>query len=697
MLVIRTELTWNLKAMKHRVLNIFLLIGGLTFIGCDSDNSKLVVTVESLLNEMTDKSDLARIDNNYKTFQSSSYSRKSVSKNEEGWFHNADACQFVRIDTLANGRIEYVLLDSDGPGAIVRIWHAWHAKNFSMGTYRFYFDHAEAPQIEGRIDEIISKNQFVGKPFSQTTAAFFEHGGWYSGHNLYFPLPYGKHCKITYEEDIKKVKKNRFFDLNVTDILYYQINYRSYEDGTVVETYQKGDWENGKYKDAIAVSKAKLENPQYIDENHKQLTERTKLEAGKSLSVSIEGTQVIKQLALKIKADNMEQALRSTVLSLEFDGKQTVWVPVGDFFGTGYKISPYQSGYSRVMDDGEMTTWFPMPFEKMVKITVHNYGGQEVVVEKLDIQTSDWIWDDKSLYFHANWRLYNNIGTKEKQDVNFISIKGKGKHVGDALTLYNNSKYWWGEGDEKIYVDGERFPSHFGTGTEDYYGFAWCSVVNFSMPFLAQPCGEGNRSPGMTVNSRWRMLDVIPFNTSYHFDMELWHWDGNIKMDYAPIVFWYGTYDSKAEYTTKLEEVQLPVRVSKRYEAENFIVKKVTGGKVINEAFLSHKWSAQNHLLWKDTKEGDKMVAFFYVSEEQVGTLRMVFTKGPNYGAGDVYLNDQLVFENLDFKSKELGLKEYKTNNVILQKGQNSMKLVARPKVKHASGYKIGLDYLLIE
>ena len=45
--------------------------------------------------------------------------------------------------------------------------------------------------------------------------------------------------------------------------------------------------------------------------------------------------------------------------------------------------------------------------------------------------------------------------------------------VGDTLALHNGAAAWWGEGDEKIFVDGETFPSHFGTGSEDYYGYSF--------------------------------------------------------------------------------------------------------------------------------------------------------------------------------------------------------------------------------
>ena len=63
--------------------------------------------------------------------------------------------------------------------------------------------------------------------------------------------------------------------------------------------------------------------------------------------------------------------------------------------------------------------------------------------------------------------------------------------MGDTLAVVNGAAAWWGEGDEKIYVDDESFPSHFGTGTEDYYGYAWCRAKSFSSPFHANRKGAG--------------------------------------------------------------------------------------------------------------------------------------------------------------------------------------------------------------
>jgi len=124
-------------------------------------------------------------------------------------------------------------------------------------------------------------------------------------------------------------------------------------------------------------------------------------------------------------------------------------------------------------------------------------------------------------------------------DLNFANLEGKGLYVGDGIALFNTGYKWWGEGDEKVYVDGEKFPSHFGTGTEDYYGYAWARPEAFTgHPFIAQPCGAGSYAPRYTTNTRLRSLDAIPFTKSLRFDMELWsHLESLIN--YAPAAFWY--------------------------------------------------------------------------------------------------------------------------------------------------------------
>ena len=147
-------------------------------------------------------------------------------------------------------------------------------------------------------------------------------------------------------------------------------------------------------------------------------------------------------------------------------------------------------------------------------------------------------------------------------DLNFIDIKGKGVYAGDQITLFNNTYEWWGEGDEKIFVDGETFPSSFGTGSEDYYGYSFGRQEPFSHPFISQPVGTGNMSWGPTVNMRHRSLDAIPFSRSISSNIELWHW-ASIRMNYALTTFYYIMPPFSINITPDIESVKHPVVLSK--------------------------------------------------------------------------------------------------------------------------------------
>ena len=82
------------------------------------------------------------------------------------------------------------------------------------------------------------------------------------------------------------------------------------------------------------------------------------------------------------------------------------------------------------------------------------------------------------------------------------------------MNIFNPTPAWWGEGDEKIYVDGEPFPSTIGTGTEDYFGYAWGDNHPYANPFHAQTRCDGPGSKGNTSNIRYQILDSVPFQKS---------------------------------------------------------------------------------------------------------------------------------------------------------------------------------------
>lgn len=95
-----------------------------------------------------------------------------------------------------------------------------------------------------------------------------------------------------------------------------------------------------------------------------------------------------------------------------------------------------------------------------------------------------------------------------------------------------------GEGDEKIYVNRERFPSWFGTGTEDFYGYAWSTTELFSRAYHSQTRADGPGFSGAFFMNRFHFLDAVPFDTDLRFDLELWHWD-DVLVRAGSVAYYY--------------------------------------------------------------------------------------------------------------------------------------------------------------
>ena len=502
-----------------------------------------VISLKTLLHEMTDRSALARWpENTYTCKQFSSYDRSSHNMTDKrAWFGNFDQGQFIRQEENG-GRTEYVMMDAEGPGAMVRFWMTFSGINRGQGTLRIYIDNEEKPVIEGNVRDILSGQVLCGEPLS--TSVPDEAPMEERGHNLYLPIPYAKRCKVTIESpDLKITPEGK---IESKTIVYYAINYRTYTSPVKVISFSAKELKKNARLIA-AVNKKLSEGAPGIDTplagGESTLNLAASLAPGESRSFTIDGSRAIRRLSMRIDADDRRQALRSTVLSIAFDGELTVWAPVGEFFGVGYYPVATGTWYTRAVQDDVMSAWWVMPFERNCTITLTNYGEQPVEISKAAAVSGKWQWDERSMHFGTTWQQFTHIharGDEFAQDLTFADLKGRGVYVGDAVTVYNPNLGWWGEGDEKVYVDGETFPSHFGTGTEDYYGYAWGRYEPWiNHPFVAQPIGDGCYAHiGLAQNTRVRSLDAIPFTRSLRFDMELFDWS-NIHLNYAPITFWY--------------------------------------------------------------------------------------------------------------------------------------------------------------
>ena len=647
------------------------------------------VTLETLLDEMLDRDAIARTPSpSYTCRQFSSYDRRAdCATNPATWYANGDQRQFLRVDEV-NGRKESVMMDAEGPGAIVRWWCTWKDP---QGTLRIYIDDAPGPVVEGNDGAVISGGALAGAPLSAERSR---------GHDLYLPIPYAKRCRVTWEAPDKGP-------------FYYQINHRTYAAGTAVESFSKA---------ALAKANAR------IDAACATLTRAAGTVAGEpagvldgplapggSREVKLDGPGAIRGLAVRLSAADQDQALRSTVLEIEFDGARAVWCPVGAFFGVGHSLRPYESWYSDARSDGTLTCRWVMPFAKSAVVRLRNLGAAPVEVAGGRVTRGAWTWDDRSMHFRATWRQHADLMTQTNAgadhgafDVNYVEIAGQGVYAGDSLTVDNSVRAWWGEGDEKIFVDGEVFPSHFGTGTEDYYGYAWCFSAPFSAPFHAQPTGEGNSKPGMSVNSRWRALDAIPFTRSLKVDMELWHWK-KTRVHYAPATFWYarpgatcnvapapaGAARPVADVPQPIEPAEPAFRIEGAIEGESLRVLEKTGGETRTQEWPHPIWSRDEQLWWTHGKPGDRLVLEVPVARAGRTRVEANCTLAIDYGVMKFSLGGRVLKDRVDFFNDGVVARMIDLGVIDLPAGPVKLEVTivgANPRAKPS--HMFGLDCL---
>lgn len=632
------------------------------------------ITTEKLLEDMTDLAGLARFPKPaYTCKQFSSYDRASKSPTEN-WFANNDCGQYLRAEDHA-GRKEYVMMDIAGPGAIVRIWSANPA-----GVLRIYVDGADTPVLEAPMDVLLG-GKYPGLPRPLA-------GEYSKGWNLYLPIPYARSCKVTSD-------KGGF---------YYHVNYRTYEPGTQVESFSAAQLKalSGKLEKLVA----QLADPASLGQKAQGNLQdfEIRLAPGATIEQDLPGPSAITRCAVRVSAKDMDAALRGVIVNMTFDDRHTVAAPLGDLFGSAPGINPYASLPLGMTKDGELYCHWFMPFKEGAVIELKNTTDQEVVLRG-DLLLTDYTWTDASMHFHAKWRAQFDVPTRPMIDWNYLTAKGQGVFAGVSFAIDNPVKDWWGEGDEKIYVDGETFPSHFGTGTEDYYGYAWCFPGLFTHAYHSQSRCDGPGNYGRTSVNRFHILDRIPFTKDFKFDMELWHWNAKCKVNLAVTAYWYAKPGATDEFKpiAAADAIVRPMpayvipRVAGAIEGEKLPIARVTG------TASPQDWdglSAGQHLWWHaGMKVGDTLAVTF--PAPKAGQYRVLarFLTAKDYGIHQLAINGKKTGEPMDFYSPDVKpTKEIDLGVYELKAGDNEFSAtVTGANEKAIKSYMFGLDYLLLK
>ena len=662
------------------------------------------ITTGTLLQEMINLEELAEYPSPaYNTIQFSSYDRRSISPDVPGWFDNSDGFggesipgfEKVLKEPDKKGIGEYLVCDVKGPGAIVRLWTA-----AIYGKVKLYLDENTTPLYEGEANDFFqqtykvlasSDNPVFDGTFTQYTAG-------------YYPIPFAKRCKIIWIG-------------NLSDLHFYHVNVRLYEEGARVTTFKTSDIKTyaKQIKQVAEVFKDPDTNLRLKQSDEQEFAVNVESGQIKEL-IKINGSKAIRYLELKVLADDLPTALRQTVLNISFDNasEPQVQSPVGDFFGTAAGIHPYQSLPFTVLKDGSMICRFFMPFKESANIQIENLGDKDIALTG-NLYTTNHTWvNNRSMHFRARWRVdHDLIASGERPcDIPFLLTSGKGRCVGAAIHLMNPavvpSVYgnWWGEGDEKIYVDNNSFPVFFGTGSEDYFNYAWSSPDIFAYPYCGQPCNDGPGNRGFVTNYRWHILDDIPFSNQFGFYMELLSHEPVPGFSYARIIYHYGLPgmhdDHKRISPGDVRKLTLPEKwypLARKgsanalfYQAEDLVE-----GKNNISLVAGRLWSGNQLLVWQPKSTNNELVFDLPIPEDGKYSVYITARLTDQSGACVAKVNEYDFMENnnkIDFHTEHGILsRTFGSRQVELKKGMQKLIL----KSSNQENLPIGIDFIWIQ
>lgn len=247
---------------------------------------------------------------------------------------------------------------------------------------------------------------------------------------------------------------------------------------------------------------------------------------------------------------------RFTILRVYWDGEEepSIECPVGDFFGMGWgEYAKLTSLAVNVNPGSAFNCYWTMPFRKKCRITMENIGFEDMYLYyQVDYVLTDVPSD--AAYLHAQFRRSNPNMTSVHTLID--GVKGEGHYVGTFLAWQVNNNHWWGEGEMKFYLDGDKeFPTICGTGLEDYF----CGSYNFenkkerryeeyNTPYaglhqVIRPDGLYNSQQRFGMY-RWHIKDPIRFKDDLRVTVQDLGWRAGgrylqQKSDISSVVFWY--------------------------------------------------------------------------------------------------------------------------------------------------------------
>lgn len=520
------------------------------------------------------------------------------------WYANNDRGQYLRIEERSSGK-EHVMVDVAGPGCLTRLWSA-----NPTGTLHFDVDGDRVWTVDFAL---LCSGKMPGLP--EPLAGMRARGG-----NIYLPILFGSRLQISSSQPD----------------LYYLADVLRWPEGAEVVPFHPSQLK----QHSVAVARAADTAGAPVV---RQGDAAGRIAAGslvQAMSIGVDGPKAARL-----------NVLRRARLLVQCGEETTVDVPLLAFFATGPDSQPWRGALLGQREGGAAYSNFPMPFPDGGSIQVLVEGDDLGVSFPITLSVVGDAVESDAMLFRASYHLVRAQPTRPFSEHLVLDARGCGRFVGCSLLVRNPSRLWWGEGDEKFYVDGEARPSWFGTGTEDYFGYAWCDPTTFQAPYHAQVRCDGPNNYGFTQLHRTHVLDSVPFQKSFRFDLERWHWVEDTTIDYETVAYWYGSPGARSGLPPVPSVDQramspLPppkfLAVDGAIEGESLRVLSCSGGTnlVQNLMFFEGKFSRDAQRWWIDGKVGDTLALAVPVPEDGRYRVRLVMTRADDFAKVQVSLGE---------------------------------------------------------
>ncbi|GMU37646.1 MAG: DUF2961 domain-containing protein [Phycisphaerae bacterium] len=432
------------------------------------------------------------------------------------------------------------------------------------------------------------------------------------------------------------------------------------------------------------------------------------------------------------------------VLRAYWDDGETpaVEAPLGDFFAAGFGVRAVVNSVPVQVQGGDAyNCYWAMPFFKRGRLTVTNESPKpfSALYYHIDYIEEESLPPDTA-YFCAQYR--QEFPEILGRDYLIADIEGRGHYVGTVMSARARSPEWFGEGDEKFYIDGEERASIWGTGTEDYFLSAWglekCSFPYFGVPFLDGDWGDvGTR----VCSYRWHIVDPVRFTKSLRVEIEHWGWisadetetgkvEGFVERedDLATVAFWYQVGQPKRFAT-------LPPASERRFPNLDRIVEgkdlmptaRHSGGTLtLQKGYI---WTGEGQLFFvpaeadrgqtddrskgaeadprRSTAAGDSATGYavagesaakpfiefrFKVETKEYRRLMLRLTHSYDYGTYRVLLNGEPAGGPIDLYSKTIEIHDHSLGDYELPPGEHTIRLECTGRNPQSTDQRLGVD-----